>query len=92
VPIKLLAPSQLGLAFQWGPIKQPPANQVAPGYPWARRKALPPSMLALVSHSVLIKELLAVAVRYQGASKSPDDGVDLMHTFTMRRDGVKLYP
>jgi hypothetical protein len=63
VPIKLLVPSQLGLAFQWGPIKQPPANQVAPGYPWALRKALPPSILALVSHSVLTKGLPTVAVR-----------------------------
>ena len=57
MPIKLLVPGQLGLAFQWGPIKQPSANQVALGYPWALGKALPPSMLALVSHSVLIKGL-----------------------------------
>ena len=62
MPIKLLAPSQLGLAFQWGPTKQPPANQVALGYLWALRKVPPPSILALVSRSVLIKELSTVEV------------------------------
>ena len=61
--IKLLAPSQLDLAFQWGPTKQPPANQVAPGYLWALRKVPPPSIQAPVSHSVLIKELSTGAVR-----------------------------